>query len=159
MNDPLVAEFPGLAAGYRITSPPTDDYNCIAWAAGRDDRWWWPGHPDGFWPTGVPIAATLAAFEAAYRSIGYEICASGVFESQYDKIVIFTDAGGIPTHAARQLIDGRWTSKLGRDIDIEHKSPEALTSTIYGAPALFMRRRRPFWRRAAGLVLRMVGKL
>jgi len=158
VNDPLVAMFPGLAAGYRITSPTSDDYNCIAWAAGRGDRWWWPGHPDGFWPPGVQAAATVAAFEAAYRSVGYEACASGAFESVFDKIVIFTDAAGVPTHAARQLLSGRWTSKLGRDVDIEHRAPESLTSVVYGAPALFMRRRRSFWRRVAAFVLRIAAK-
>lgn len=155
MNDPLVTEFPGLATGYRVTSPSSDAYNCIAWAAGRDDRWWWPGDPDSFWPLEVPAAATLPAFEAAYRSLGYERCASGGFDSQFDQIAIFADPGGVPTHAARQLLSGRWTSKLGRDVDIEHVAPEALTSVVYGTPALFMRRRRSFWRRAAALVLRI----
>jgi hypothetical protein len=34
---------PNLAiAGYKITSPDTTDYNCIAWAAGSTEEWWWP---------------------------------------------------------------------------------------------------------------------
>ena len=159
MNDPLLGEFPGLASGYRTTSQATDEYNCIAWAAGRDDCWWWPGHLDGFWPPGVPAVATLAAFEAAYRFLGYELCPSGGFEPQFEKIAIFSDADNVPTHAARQLMSGRWTSKLGREVDIEHGSPEALTSGVYGAPALFMRRRRPLWQRVVALVLRTRAKL
>lgn len=159
MNDPLVAVFPGLARGYRITSPATNDYNCLAWAAGRDDRWWWPGHPDAFWPPGVPAAATVATFAAAYRSIGYEACVSGVLELRFDKIVIFADAAGVPTHAARQLVRGTWTSKLGRDVDIEHRAPESLTSVDYGAPVLFMKRRRPFWRRMAAFALTILARL
>ena len=34
-------ELPHLASeGYEITSTPTDEYNCIADAAGETDRWW-----------------------------------------------------------------------------------------------------------------------
>ncbi|MCY3693393.1 MAG: hypothetical protein OXI54_12245 [Chloroflexota bacterium] len=34
-------ELPHLASeGYEITSNPTDEYNCIAYAAGETDRWW-----------------------------------------------------------------------------------------------------------------------
>ncbi|HEY7428267.1 MAG TPA: hypothetical protein VH682_28795 [Gemmataceae bacterium] len=35
--------FPRLnGTAYRITSPASDVYNCIAWAAGETNRWWWP---------------------------------------------------------------------------------------------------------------------
>ena len=27
---------------YSITSPTEISYNCIAWAANEDTRWWWP---------------------------------------------------------------------------------------------------------------------
>jgi hypothetical protein len=33
---------------YRITSPPSLEYNCVAWAAGDTDHWWQPGV---YWPT------------------------------------------------------------------------------------------------------------
>ena len=156
MNDPLVAVFPGLAmGGYRVTSPATDRYNCIAWAAGRDDRWWEPGHADAFWPADAPAARTLAAFEAAYRTLGYEPYASERFELRFEKVAIFTNPAGVPTHAARQLDNGRWTSKLGRDVDIEHATPHALNGPDYGAPALFMRRRRSPWRLMVALLRRL----
>ena len=35
-----------MATGYRITSPITRSYNCFAWAAGEDDRWWNPLEPE-----------------------------------------------------------------------------------------------------------------
>lgn len=146
MNDPLIGLFPSLAVdGYRLTSPATDQYNCIAWAAGKADRWWWP-HPDAFWPSDIPAATTLVAFESAYRTLGYEPCASRTFELRFENVVIFSDPAGVPTHAARQLESGRWTSKLGRDVDIEHATPDALNGPDYGAPVLFMRRPRPWWR-------------
>ena len=39
----IEAAFPALVGtGYFVTSPATPEYNCIAWAAGETDRWWWP---------------------------------------------------------------------------------------------------------------------
>ena len=54
------------------------------------------------------------------------------------KIAIY-QSGGLPTHAARQLPDGQWTSKLGRNIDISHTLP-GLEGPEYGQVAVFMRR-------------------
>ena len=52
------------ADNYRITSPTTWEYNCIAWAVGITDAWWWPV-PGRLWPPNVPREETLAAFVAA----------------------------------------------------------------------------------------------
>jgi hypothetical protein len=144
VNGPLLNLFPGLAAdGYRETSPPTWDYNCIAWAASRTDRWW---EPDAslqfFWPPGVPRQYTLIAYVAAYESEGFVVCPSDHFEIFSEKIVIYVVSNGVPKHAARQLDNGKWTSKLGPNIDIEHATPEAVSGGHYGQPACFMRRRR-----------------
>jgi hypothetical protein len=43
-------------------------------------------------------------------------------------------------HAARQLPTGRWTSKLGKAVDIEHDTPEGVTGPVYGAVVKFLRR-------------------
>ncbi|HZO88142.1 MAG TPA: hypothetical protein VFB38_07355 [Chthonomonadaceae bacterium] len=63
-NEAIESTFPSLAtSGYDITSPAAEDYNCIAWAAGETDRWWWPDpFSIGYWPEGVPRAETLEAF-------------------------------------------------------------------------------------------------
>jgi hypothetical protein len=38
------SQFPNLAAtGYCVTSSQTATYNCFAWAAKQDGRWWSPG--------------------------------------------------------------------------------------------------------------------
>jgi hypothetical protein len=154
VTDPLTTVFPGLAAaGYRVTSLASNAYNCIAWAASRDDRWWWPHH-DAFWPQGVPLSETLAAFEAAYRTLGYRQCATADFELAFEKIGIFADNAGTPKHSARQLESGKWTSKLGFDVDIEHATPDALNGPDYGRPVLFMCRLRPLWRWPVALAKR-----
>ena len=138
--------FPRLrTAPYRITSPATAEYNCIAWAAGDTAQWWWPdADPDDavFWPAAVRAEETLDAFVAAFVSLGYTICEGEAPEKGYEKIALFADAAGRPTHAARQLPGGRWTSKLGRAEDIEHGLRD-LEGTIYGAVALVMKRAAP----------------
>ena len=157
MPDRLVAIFPGLALqGYRETSPPTWNYNCIAWAACRTDLWWEPDvNQYYYWPPGVARDYTLQAYADAYMVLGFEVCATGDFELRFEKIALFVDAGGLPTHAARQLDNGSWTSKLGPDVDIEHATPQALSGNEYGQPVLFMRRPRSIWRRLLAILQRV----
>jgi hypothetical protein len=131
--------FPALQnSGYRITSPASRDYNCIAWAAGDDLRWWWPDpDPDNdavYWPAGVVREETLAAFVAAYATLGYVPCANEELEAGFEKMALFAQPAGAPTHAARQLPTGRWTSKLGLLEDIDH-SLHDLAGERYGAVA------------------------
>jgi hypothetical protein len=132
--------FPDLArTGYRITSPADTVYNCIAHAAGVTDNWWWPD-PDGFdyWPPGVLRERTVAAFIQAFATLGYLPCADGSVEAGWDKVAIYATYEG-PTHAARQLDTGLWSSKLGPDDDIEH-ALEGLCGTAYGLVVAFLKR-------------------
>jgi hypothetical protein len=135
--------FPSLRAGnYQITSPAERHYNCIAWAAGDTQRWWWPERdPDnGYWPEGVEAAVTLSAFVAAFMTLGYAACDQEAVELGLERIALFTESTGIPTHAARQLPSGRWTSKLGALEDIEHDLHDLIGET-YGTVAQLMVRR------------------
>jgi hypothetical protein len=133
--------FPNLAAeGFSITSPRDPTYNCIAWAAGDSDHWWWPdAYGVGYWPEGVERSVTIEAFVEAYRSLGFEPCRSRRLEQGFEKVAIYADASGAPTHAARQLPDGRWTSKLGQYEDIEH-SLRGLSHGAYGTVRRVLRR-------------------
>jgi hypothetical protein len=132
--------FPNLpASNPDVTSPIDKNYNCIAHAAGVSDKWWWPDPlGDYFWPASAMREETIGAFVDAFRTMGYDRCVDGVLESGVEKIALFAD-GGRPTHAARQLSDGRWTSKLGKDIDISHELG-AVEGPLYGTVAAFMRR-------------------
>lgn len=123
---------------YRITSPASWTCNCIAWAAGATDAWWWP-IPGRYWPSGVPREETLAAFAAAFATLGYSACPTGDLEPSREKIALYA-LNDLPTHAARQLPNGWWTSKLGPSIDIEHATPEALTGGTYGEVVAFFAR-------------------
>jgi hypothetical protein len=130
---------------YQPTSPATPTYNCIAWAAGDNSRFWWPWPTDVYyWPEDAPLEATLNAFIKAFSTLGYEICETGDLEVGYEKIVIYINPlTGQPTHAARQLSDGAWTSKLGKHIDIRHDTPENIQGSAYGTPSQYMRRKKP----------------
>lgn len=138
----LQRAFPRLGGNFVETSPRTPQYNCIAWAAGDDSQWWQPSGLGGhYWPPGVPLEMTLSAYRSAYETLGYEVTPSDDMEQGYEKVAIFVDVDGIPTHAARQLLDGRWTSKLGENIDIAHDTVSDVGGGFYGETALFMRRR------------------
>jgi hypothetical protein len=82
----------------------------------------------------------LDAFIAAYTILGYEPCGDGLLEFGYEKVAIYLDGRGKPTHAARQLPSGTWTSKLGEGEDIEHTVPEAVMGDVYGTVGQFLRR-------------------
>lgn len=123
-------------------------YNCIAWAAGENHRRWWP-HPNKFafyWPPCCPREPlnqeTLQNFVRAFESIGYKKCENGKFIEGIEKVVIFVNSRGVPTHASRMLESGRWTSKCGLLEDIEHEALSAVEGDAYGVAFQFMHRRR-----------------
>jgi len=134
-------KFPQLtAANSRLTSPYDEGYNCIAWAAEDTDYWWWPDAMEQcYWPGGVPREETLDAFVRAYGLQGYIERCNATVEMGKQKVAIYTASSGKPTHAARQLPDGWWASKLGREIDIEHEF-EALDGPMYGTVAVILAR-------------------
>ncbi len=134
-------EFPNLDFGStKKTSPATLKYNCVAWAAEEEDRWWWPDTmSQAYWPNGIPRARSLESFMTAFSTLGYAICADGNPEEGFQKIAIYADSLGRPTHVARQLGEAGWTSKLGKGIDIGHEL-DGLKGTKYGAVVQFMKR-------------------
>ena len=137
--------FPRLSRdSFEVTSPAQPDYNCIAWAAGDNSRWWEPDNLGMYyWPEGVPRQYTVDIYEMAFRRIGYEVCPDGSLESGIEKVAIFADFQGYPTHAARQLTNGSWTSKLGQREDITHVNLESISEGCYGRPVTFLKRSMP----------------
>lgn len=140
----LEAKLPALAdAEYEITSPRDHTYNCIAWAAGDDEFWWEPGIALGgyYWPEGLPNAPTVENYERAYKRQGYRACDSGEHEPGFEKVALYVNAEGTPTHAARQIEDGRWASKCGKLEDIVHSVPDGVGGdNSYGQVHMFLRR-------------------
>jgi hypothetical protein len=122
-------------------SPATRSYNCIAWAASVTTARW---EPDPFfqyfWPDEAPRQYTLEAFIAAFQSRGFEVCGDGSQEAGAEKIAIYA-LNGIPEHAARQLPNGNWTSKMGDFEDIQHYSIRAVSGPFYGEASIYMSRK------------------
>jgi hypothetical protein len=142
------SKFPRLAAAgsFVETSRATRDYNCIAWAARKSDNWWWP-EADSHWPDPVPAQVTVDTFVRVFARFGYRPCASFELQQGYEKVAIYVDANGTPTHMARQLTDGTWTSKLGAGYDITHVRLDGLDGPkpSYGSAAQALRRRTTSW--------------
>jgi len=139
----ILEAFPKLKTSslFAVTSPPDEQYNCIAWAAQDTARFWWPDRMQtAFWPAMAPRAETIEAFVAAFASLRYEECDSPELEADFQRVAIYAIEDR-PTHAARQLPNGRWTSKLGKAEDIQHL-PEDIEGSLYGRVVRILRRRR-----------------
>ena len=143
MVNPSLETFPNLTrGGYPITSPPNQSYNCIAYATGDTENWWWPlpeNVPEVYWPAGVSREETLLSFQDLFASLGFLECEGEDLESGFEKIALFANEHGFPLHAVRQLTSGRWTSKLGECEDIEHALYD-LEGEAYGKVVLTMKR-------------------
>ena len=141
IRESLEFYFPNLSGtDYQVTSPKTIKYNCIAWAAGEMLPYWWPT-PGAFWPPGARREVSIPAFVEAFECCGYEIANDFKLEPGIEKIAIYAK-NHTPTHAARQLEDGAWTSKLGGLEDITHSCLEHISGDLYGYPYLAMSRPR-----------------
>ena len=92
------------------------------------------------WPEGVKREERLECFAEAYGTLGYQACGDGTLEPGCEKVAIYA-RDGVPTHAAKQLPDGRWKSKLGSWEDIEHQSLKAVEEYVYGRAVMYMKRR------------------
>jgi len=133
----LKKDFPSLNWNTFVEkSKATLQYNCIAFALNDTSRRWWPGIDGEYWPSeeeGVAQEATLEAFIAAFGTRGYARCDTCVLEEGFEKIAIYVDP-------ATQLPDGKWESKLGRGIDIQHDSLDDLAGPTYGRAVCFLKR-------------------
>jgi hypothetical protein len=81
----------------------------------------------------------------AFATLGYTECPDGTLELNHEKIAIYAKviAGVLlPTHGARQLPDGRWSSKLGMYEDIRHDTLNDVSCFAYGSAVKFMKRPR-----------------
>lgn len=141
----LLDHFPKLViTGYRVTSPSSLYYNCVAWAVHDDRQWWQPGRvlTNWYWPPGIARDESVATYVAALATAGYTPCADTSLVPDIEKIAVLGDAHGEFTHVARQLANGWWASKLGIRQDIEHASLSALEGTDYGTVVVIMQRPR-----------------
>ena len=136
--------FPELAtAGYEPTSEESINYNCIAWAAGETHRRWDPA-PGYFWPLEILRDDKIETLVTMFESLGFKRleqfdAQAIVYEIGVEKVALYAD-GSSWTHAARQLSNSRWTSKLGDIEDIQHDRLEGFHA-VYGDPHCVMVKR------------------
>lgn len=143
-REDLYAQFPALRRSqHRITSEPSDGYNCVGWVARAFDKWYEPGIN---WPPGVPEPENeddLGCYIALFESWGYEICEGPEHEPGYLKIAVYADGQSFQ-HVAKQLRGtGGWSSKAGFLHDLRHQDLEALhpSGIMRNArPVVYMRR-------------------
>jgi len=142
----ILTAFPGLRYDqyFAITSPATPDYNCIAWAFDCDNCWMWPEDDvDGVsvWPYNSAGSTDVHTFVEAFRNIGFHECEHDGHEEGFQKIALYCYPDSLEcTHAARQLNNGLWTSKLGCSNDIQHSTPFTIQGRLYGKVACILRR-------------------
>lgn len=145
----LYQAFPKLLLDkkFKVTSKATPNYNCIAWAYNIDDRWMWPNTGeylflDGihYWPSDKILDCNVTNFINAFNLKGYECCENSEFEPGFRKIALYVKPNTTDcTHAARELSNGCWTSKLGPFNDIQHSTPESIENDDYGKVYCFMK--------------------
>ncbi len=131
-------DFPYLSpTNHRITSPQDGDYNCIAWSFQDNSRWWEPGYywPSSFHHGDYGIATLIKLFQDA----GFVSCETDTVEEGFEKVAVYGSTF-LYTHAARQLNNGMWTSKLGKLEDIEHHTPHDIAGGVYGEVVEIMKR-------------------
>jgi hypothetical protein len=143
MHFHLVPQFPNsLHDNFYKTSEQTWDYNCIAWAYGINNKWLWPIRssflPNAYWPPTIPAIVHINSFIELFKEIGYEVCDNDQLENGFEKVAIF-EKNNTPTHAAKQLPDGLWSSKLGPFFDATH-TLNCTDGGEYGQATVFMRR-------------------
>jgi hypothetical protein len=105
----------------------------------------WP-QADTEWPFWSSRIVTRAAFITAFRGFGYQECDHSRPELWFEKVAIY-EFNDDPTHMARQLKDGTWTSKCGGLEDITHFTLDAVESygpyprkADYGCPVVYLKR-------------------
>jgi hypothetical protein len=132
--------FPELTKkNHSVESDYCPAYNCIAFAADVTHIKWWPAFSkDAFWPPGAPYSETLDSFIEAFGTIGYIECESGEYVDGHEKVALYThdgSRGGRPKHAAKQIDETQWASKLGNSFDIKHHKG-AVSGGDYGRSPL-----------------------
>jgi len=134
-------DLPHLTMGkFTLTSPVDEKYNCVSHSVYEKQISYWPDN-DNRWPQNVTRAETVSAFVEFFVHLGYrEILISETsYESGFEKIAIYGD-NGLPLHVARQLPSGRWTSKFGTLVDVDHVDLGCLEHGMFGHVVKIMKR-------------------
>src|SRR6202453_162159 len=91
MDHGFKAKFPTLQdVARKQTSPPSNLYNCIAWAFKDTRRVWWPNNRRAYWPIRTsPNSTTMNDFERLFVFFGWEETESREVDPGYEKIALY----------------------------------------------------------------------
>ncbi len=139
----LTAGFPRLASdvNFKVTSPCTYAYNCIAFAMGVQDRWVDPAAISWhWWPDGVPKDNNPESLVAAFEKLSFVKCNDASFEGGFDKVALYSKDGKW-THAAiiKDARQNLYHSKFGASFDALHSGGNVLEN-VYGEVFQYMKR-------------------
>lgn len=126
-------------SNFKLLSPFSFQYNCIAYAMGMTDRW--VDHSDIPWHWWPPIEKgdTVEHLKNAFRYFGFEECGmDDHIDDKYDKVALYHISNRW-THAARIVAEGVYHSKFGESYDGQHSSGNVLKAQ-YGNVCSIMRR-------------------
>ena len=87
----------------------------------------------------ITVRHEVDAVVAALATVGYVPCVDDGYEPGFEKAAVYARSG-LPTHAARQLADGRWSSKMGQDCTVSHATPSGVEGLVYGSVVAYLRR-------------------
>ena len=90
-------------------------------------------------PPWATLTNRIESLKEAFTGLGYEQCHDRGATAGYQKVALY-EAQGRMQHAAIQMPNGRWRSKMGRGPVIEHRNPNSLSGGRYGQATIIMRR-------------------
>ncbi len=129
----LEAKYPNLAhSGYEIKGSATRQYNCANLA--DNERWRWI----------QPTRSTKGLIRYFERK-NWSVCEDGELREGYFKLAIYVNVYGEWRHIAVRQTNGKWLSKLGEGVLIEHNTLAALegfSESAYGIVKIYMERPR-----------------
>lgn len=130
--------FPLLNDYELINNSESDNYNCISHTLGIKDKWSWSYDKneiyeydyDHYWP--VRCELTKESFDDFYEYHGFEKIKllDFSYNPKYTKVVLYTN-NGVPTHAAIQINEFFWESKIGMFGILRHDLFE-IENDVYG---------------------------
>ena len=135
----LITAFPKLSSeDFEIVELPSEQYNCIAYAAGDTSKWW-DHNKNHYWPTHTTRSNSIESLKEVFVGLGFDQCHDRSAEDGYQKVALY-EKQSVWKHTAIQTPSGRWRSKMGKGPVIEHRTPESLSGRMYGNVTTIMRR-------------------
>jgi hypothetical protein len=117
------------------------EYNCISHTLNINNDISWPFDNNNYWPVSRDL--TKESFDKFYEFHGFEKMnlLDFSYEPKYIKVALYTNKG-IPTHAAIQVDEFFWESKIGELGIIKHDLFE-IEDNVYGEVTQIYRKLKP----------------